>query len=928
MASYQSKRSNAAKGNPVSLFPFLAVLLCTMGSLLGVLLIMADMAKKQVAQKAVQAQSEQQSKQNAPIPEVSAKTAIDSNQPTASEVQSEIEQKKKLLAEINEKTESIREIQTQMEQQLTDSRLRLSGIESSIETFKSEYEQLQSDAQKLAGQLELFDLQFLKEESIRLEKELQGKKQELNGLKEKNSETRPGLAVIPHKGQYNTSRYPIYVICTNKGVVLQPEGIVLSEGDFACNLSLGSPLEAAMRAKREYLLRQGAFDPSKGEEPYPLILVRPDGVEYYYAARAAIGAFGNDFGYKLVDSKQADSLVYPPVDPEMTLVIQKAIDSARLNIRAIARMAPATEDSPNGPVAYRVTGSGSREAVSLDKDSRVAQALRRSSPSSAGLKAGQTGTGNSSDSSNLAAGGNGSGYNRTGHSNSVYAGNNGTGTGTGIGTGVGMGTGTGTNSGGTSQSTLAGGQSSSPDGVYLPMTAPEDQLAENGSVGAFGGLADAERIEPVTNARRTDPGLPQENRTGNPAGSPMIAFPGGPYGTNSNDNSATSGTATNSNGNSAHIASGGSGNPIDNLDQWQPAGSSAGAAGFTGAAGAIGTAGATGIAGTAGTNNSNSYASNEGYAVNGNIAENRGLSLNGSYSGNENKPLNKNLSLDSNLSLNENPSLDRSLSLNENPSLDRNLSLNENPSLNGNPVNSSAAARSDSRLYSGTTSSGIKQLVSDDKFGSADNSASSSDTYNQLMAPPELPEGYNAAESGTSIVPPGVGIKSTETANKSDINQAYASSAGQPIESVTPPNDLPQLPPGNYNKAPILDKQNEHAKLQKSLAQRLGPDWAVPEMKTSAMSISRAIGVEVYPDKFIVRPAVPGGKSQTVPIYGSAANSVEMLVRTVRGQTAQWGEPGAGMYWKPYLKVIAVPGAQQQLSELKAALDNSGVEIQ
>ncbi|MBO5436362.1 MAG: hypothetical protein J6A23_01755, partial [Thermoguttaceae bacterium] len=45
MSYFENRRNRGSEGNPVSLFPFLAVLLCTMGALISVLLIIARHAQ-------------------------------------------------------------------------------------------------------------------------------------------------------------------------------------------------------------------------------------------------------------------------------------------------------------------------------------------------------------------------------------------------------------------------------------------------------------------------------------------------------------------------------------------------------------------------------------------------------------------------------------------------------------------------------------------------------------------------------------------------------------------------------------------------------------------------------------------------------------------------------------------------------------------
>src|SRR5690242_3374783 len=103
-------------------------------------------------------------------------------------------------------------------------------------------------------------------------------------------------SVVPYQGPNQTRRRPIYIECGANEVILQPEGIVFKESDFEGPLGPGNPLAAALRAVREQMAaRNGA---SAKEEPYPLLLVRPEGVGAYYAARAALTSWGSEFGYE------------------------------------------------------------------------------------------------------------------------------------------------------------------------------------------------------------------------------------------------------------------------------------------------------------------------------------------------------------------------------------------------------------------------------------------------------------------------------------------------------------------------------------------------------------------------------------------------------------------------------------------------------
>ena len=97
-------------------------------------------------------------------------------------------------------------------------------------------------------------------------------------------------------------------------------------------------MAAALRAVREHQLTQGAFDPEKQGEPYPLLLVRPGGVGAFYAARLAMKSWASDFGYELVGEDW--ELSYPPPDPELARAANEALERARALQERLAAAAP------------------------------------------------------------------------------------------------------------------------------------------------------------------------------------------------------------------------------------------------------------------------------------------------------------------------------------------------------------------------------------------------------------------------------------------------------------------------------------------------------------------------------------------------------------------------------------------------------------
>src|SRR5690606_6823218 len=173
---------------------------------------------------------------------------------------------------------------------------------------------------------------------------------ELAAARERAAQQKRTFTIIPYPGPNGTTRRPIYIECTERGIILRPENVVLRPEDFDGPLGPGNPLDAALRAIREYYMRNSGQ--AMSEEPYPLLIVRPDGVAGYGVAREAMSGWEDEFGYELVSDEV--QLNYPPPDPALAALLQKAIADAR------SRQARLRAAMPAGPRAggFVVSHSG------------------------------------------------------------------------------------------------------------------------------------------------------------------------------------------------------------------------------------------------------------------------------------------------------------------------------------------------------------------------------------------------------------------------------------------------------------------------------------------------------------------------------------------------------------------------------------------
>lgn len=275
-----------------SLFPFLAVLLCTMGALVLILMLVVSGAQASALQIA------EQSVEQAEQVESQLKLASHGFQKQLTAAQIELEKK----------------------------RLGLQHLENHIQELLTELEQLRRTAE-LADADEKSDeenQQAQAEAISELEKQLLEAHDKLKHKLDKPDGDKPIFAIIPYDGPNGTHRRPIYLECTEQGIRIQPEGVLLQVSDLEPPYGPGNPLDAALRTIRaQYAPANHAVTSTA----YPLLVVRPSGIRTYAMARAAMSGWDDQFGYELV-GEEVD-LAFPEGDPGLANKIAQALALAR-----------------------------------------------------------------------------------------------------------------------------------------------------------------------------------------------------------------------------------------------------------------------------------------------------------------------------------------------------------------------------------------------------------------------------------------------------------------------------------------------------------------------------------------------------------------------------------------------------------------------
>jgi hypothetical protein len=301
--------------SPISLFPFIGILLCTMGALLVVLVAVSRSARTSAEEQVAKKQQ--------------AATASADDGPA------------KKLADVQQYVGALTQLRTNAEQKLRDEHARLSHVEDHIRRMQERLRSLQAAGTELeALEKEHYDDREQGErEAERLNQLIEESRKSIASLQDAANREPTSYALVPYEGPNGTFRRPIYIECVKDAIILQPEGVRIPAEDLRSPVGAGNPLAAALRATRDHLVQ---LYPKEGQgrdtEPYPLLLVRPDGLFMFDRARQAIEAGDFELGFELVE--QDWKLKYPQADPQLASIEEQAIQIARARQQLLAEAAP------------------------------------------------------------------------------------------------------------------------------------------------------------------------------------------------------------------------------------------------------------------------------------------------------------------------------------------------------------------------------------------------------------------------------------------------------------------------------------------------------------------------------------------------------------------------------------------------------------
>ena len=364
--------------NPVTLFPFLAVLLCTIGALVLMLVVVSAGIRKDAVATAKQkqkAQFEDELPEQTEPPLSIVDAVVESPNEDATDASATLndqaERRDRMpiepifaveppaspikvtppqtLAEIADLEKAARKLEAEVAaraKRLRSVNVKTHALRRQLRTVKAQQDDLQlaiirtanqrAKLDKSAGELRVENQQVIEwlDESRKLIDE------------HKDQLVSPVHSIVPYDGQTGTVRRPIMIECAGDIVRFEAEQVEIPIDVLQKFSPEQNPLAAGVEALfRYWMAKEQVADPGRRpRKPYALILVRPSGAEAFSTAVFALDQMVGDFGYELVET----DFLYEV--PETTV---DAVRECRAAVEAEVRRGPVRSRralNPEGPI--------------------------------------------------------------------------------------------------------------------------------------------------------------------------------------------------------------------------------------------------------------------------------------------------------------------------------------------------------------------------------------------------------------------------------------------------------------------------------------------------------------------------------------------------------------------------------------------------
>ena len=336
-----------SQSQSVSLFPFLAVLVCAMGALILLLIVTTRRIRKEALVKAA-VKVEKPKPPPAPpvaltvppLPSAPVEEPVKPTVPALPEIPKATDETDRIMATHAAKIRKLdaerKAMLLRLQSQRDGEKKKLAALKIAITKAQSELTKarqllrnIEANAARYAGNLkdDRATAAKFKQQAIDLAGRIAALRSEIVKLKQQEAETSSRFAIVPFDGNRGTTRRPIYIECTKTGLRILPEDITIGASDLQHFTAEYNPLLAGTQALLHFWEAHAKATGNPNEPaPYVLLLVRPGGTMAYYVARKMLRTLPGPAGYELIENDW--KLAMPTADPKAKAVCRLAVDRA------------------------------------------------------------------------------------------------------------------------------------------------------------------------------------------------------------------------------------------------------------------------------------------------------------------------------------------------------------------------------------------------------------------------------------------------------------------------------------------------------------------------------------------------------------------------------------------------------------------------
>ncbi len=420
------KRFQSRSANSASMFPFLAVLVCAMGALIFLLLVTTQRIRSDAVAKVIRERAELSADPRArleddlddqalhvsetplqlpdepstrthpelePLPQrlnpiVVAQPSDPPKSPLPKPRPTELQPLKPIVAvpvppkrdraaELRKLTAKLHaewqakvatlEVQRRAQQEILEQKNRqLAATARGVRDAESKADGLQARLDGLSARVAQDEqtLASLSQEDALLVERLSDAGTRLRSAEFIHAQQQSEHVFVPFDGQNGTTRRPIFIECTDRTIRFVAEGVELSPADVNGFTTEYNPILAGALALVGYH-KARAKSADAHEEPYVLLIVRPEGSVAFYAVRQMLSPLKQSYGYELVEKDF--SLRVPPSTPEAARLCREAVQRVLEQQELVAKRSRHHFPGSDGPVRLR-TGGGKFDFLDDDDE--------------------------------------------------------------------------------------------------------------------------------------------------------------------------------------------------------------------------------------------------------------------------------------------------------------------------------------------------------------------------------------------------------------------------------------------------------------------------------------------------------------------------------------------------------------------------------